>query len=577
MEAQAQELWAWFMRFVESVTAAYEQKEKALRFDPLFAAGTAWALWQASLSEDERRRIADLARRMQPKDWEAFAAGVRRWLGPRYDPAAVEILLLQLGTLEPFREARIEPAPRRVVPWTRFPAVPLNAGEAQPAEVRSLCAVLRHKEPAQPPVAHSHEAHWGEEPLAQAYHSLRALLGAPAMALLATRGLSCGWGPGGVAGAGLKLAGWLVVAAGLVALAVLGPWLEQDAVLGVVCLLAALGLALAAQQTWMVLHEVRRARRLTRTLETHQLVICSDGIGDGSGRTFVVRDASFSLAASVAMLAALVQHQPPASNSWLWDRLDARLRQRLSGCAFTGVQQGTWRVHPVEAETLAAKHAACVQHPGVQELYVPRQPPLLPGETPKPGVATADSRSGDRLRVHPCRELVTLVWSLGGAGSWQTRLLAWLHPSLAALCLLALGFAAPGVWRIVSAPPAPHFVPWKCERFETVGTGPCFRVYLETERAEAFALRSTLPGHEAESTRFQQDDHNPMEGWAEVRLPATGATVASPTESWYISVVYPVRLLGRPLKGRVVLREEYESLRRAGEEARKQYANSKSR
>jgi hypothetical protein len=494
----------WFWTFwhwsTENVRAG------ALLRSPIHGVGGHWDEWyRHEASAEERRAIAQVGR--SARGQRAFVAWLARhwaaeavWRG-EHPPA--RFVLAQLAALAPFDEWATLARWRAHYGVSGVSAVVLaeaSAGDA--ADVRSVEALAIPVDPD--PVAPNMVAETfqvDDAQLGAARAGVQSLLQGRGLVRLLALWIAAGRRPYPRWLDRLLGLAWVVVA-GTIAYLVLGPdpgrWLVPlaaalVAVWGALALTAVVGAGVTSARAW------REGRRAARRLERSQLRLRMDG-----GLTLIGGSAGlpFALNALLAVHRASPDARPDA---WLWRRVFRGLRAAGPSWAATGVLAPDGRVGSV---VVAPKVQACLRHPDVRHLLVPRQRDAgnraarSSAERSAERVVErpADARSvGSRrregmesttqstrfgfasdtppLRTHHARHLAGAVLAIGGLTSRRQLGVN----ALALVTSVTMLAASPDLRGILRPPPAPMVAPLSLSPYQ-------LQVGLDTDWPRDFAV-----------------------------------------------------------------------------------------
>lgn len=480
--------YVWFWSYWHWSTESY--RCGSLLRGPVHAIGSHWEEWyDHEASPQSRDAIAAIGR--DPREQRRFVL----WMARHWAPLAswnettppIRFVLKQLAQRAPFDQWAAFERYRGEYGLRGVSAIVIDAESKGSAnDVRAVEAILlpQDAEPgAATIVTEGFDADRTELNTAR-LAALNLLSGGGLTRLLAIW-LASGRRPYSRAVAWSLTSGWLLTAALLLFLLV-GPD-PRSALTPLATTLLALWLALVLVAVTVMLAVARGARRAGRawrsSLEQGQLRLHMDG-------GLKVQGGSAGLPLVLNTVLAITRAKPEfANDSWLWQRIVARLRADARRWAATGVVAPSGAL---DAVVLDAKLRATLQRPGIAHVLTPHQRDattraldlqaelLAPvsradagvsnvealASTPRVGSGSTIKQSTARpsrlafastpraLSLHRSRHVAQSLFTMAGLRS--RRQLA--TNSLAVATSVVMLLALPDLKSLVSPPPAPHVV-----------------------------------------------------------------------------------------------------------------------
>jgi len=457
----------WFWTFWHWSKEGF--KQGALLRAPLHGVASHWDEWLRHEATERERALIEEAGAAEADQREFIRWLAKEWApeaGYRANRVVVRFVLGQLAGVQPFARWRALEQFREGYGVGGISAVVLAEGSAgTPGDVRLIEALALPSDATGQTVV-TEDFHIDavdvEIPRRAAGEALR---GRGLVAFLALW-VGCGRRPYPVWLRGVLGAGWFGVA-GLILYLTFGPdpgsrLAPFAAVLTSLALvLIAVGVTTAGVQIYQCW---RGGGRLAETLEKSQLRLRMKG-------GLMVKGGSAGLAFCLSSMLAISRAAGRQTGSWLWDRFFRELRAKNGGWVATGVVTSAAQLKSV---VLEPKLRACLAHPFVKHIIIPRQrPALAPGlALPSPAAKThgveplsvaapltPSLRLGyaseqHYLQSHACRSVAAAMMVIGGFVSrWQMAVNV-----IAIASISALLFSAGDLASVLFPPRAPFAV-----------------------------------------------------------------------------------------------------------------------
>jgi hypothetical protein len=561
--------YVWYWTFWHWTIESF--RSGALLRGPLQGIGSHWDEWFRHEASPDDRRSIEHAGRSELSQRRFVTWLVRRWAteaaAGRGRPP-IRFVLGQLAQVPPFAGWRALDAYRTSYGVRGIAAVVLAEGSrGESTDVRAVEALLLPADAdATSRALVSEGFHADRAELADVRQATLSLLNGRGFLRLLLLWTVAGRRPYPRWLSGVLRLGWVAVAGLLVALLV-GPD-PRERLVPLSLTLAGLWVALAlvaivaAATLWV------RAWRVGRDASA-QLARSEVRLRMNGGMT--LQGSSAGLPFALDTLLAVFRDGPPSLHrSWLWRRFARRLRAGAGAWAATGVVAAEgW----VRAVILEPKVRACLRHPGVARLLMPRQhdatqrsidrlatslsSPAREQVARPPGagvVAIGYASASPPLRGYWCRHIADAVMAVGDLRSRSQSAMTLFSLAVS----LAMVAAMPDLRHIILPPPAPVVVapssPTPYELWVSLDTPDPeqFSVVFESgfwanRRSEVAAYRGNTPSVRAEirlSRLTHQTTHDAEDGtvWVERRQRLFGREFAAGQRVGRYSFSYLARL-----------------------------------
>jgi hypothetical protein len=536
--------YVWFWTFWHWTRESF--RSGALLRGPLQGIGSHWDEWFRHEASPDDRRSIELVGGSELSQRRFVGWLVRRW-APEAATAderlPIRFVLGQLAQVPPFDGWRALDACRISYGAQGIAAVVLAEGSrGESSDVRTVEALLLPADADPASRALVPEGFHGDRAeLADARHAALSLLNGRGFFRLLLSWIVAGRRPYPRWLSGALRFGWLAAGALIVAL-LAGPD-PREWLLAMSSALAGLWIALALLAVVVIVTLGVRAWLVGRAASA-ELAQSEVRLRMNGGMT--LQGSSAGLPFALDTLLAVFRDGPRRlDRSWLWRRFARRLRADAGLWAATGVVAAEGWVHAV---ILEPKVRACLRHPEIAGLLMPRQHDASQQsidrlatslsssdreQVARPGWAGVASigyaSAPPQLRGYRCRHLADAVMAIGDLRS-RTQVAMNVYAVAVSLAMVA---AAPDLRHIISPPPAPAAVgpssPSPYELWVSLDTPDPeqFSVVFESgfwanRRSEVMAYRGSNPSVRAEirlSRLTRQTTHDAEDGtvWIERR------------------------------------------------------------